>query len=298
LFYGDAQVYMPIHAVSIALASVAAAWLASSWPALRSWWFAALAGLLALSAWFLPSLGMVLLLMSACVGSRRYALAALAGASAVWMIGGLYYQWDWPLATKAALLVGIGTGMAGIARFGIPADIELPLPIAAPLPQSAPLPGRKRRLGLLLSGIVVLAVANVGIWQKETLIGTGTAVFVELAPVDPRSLMEGDFMRLRFVVPFGDRWGVKARAPKAIARVDSRGVATLVRLDDGKPLAAGEIRIQLVEKNNDWAIATDAWYFQEGEAGRWAGARYGEFRIDHDGNALLVGLRGADLKKL
>ena len=47
----------------------------------------------------------------------------------------------------------------------------------------------------------MLPVANVGIWQKEQLIAHGQPVFVELAPVDPRSLMQGDYMRLEFRVP-------------------------------------------------------------------------------------------------
>jgi uncharacterized membrane-anchored protein len=83
-----------------------------------------------------------------------------------------------------------------------------------------------------------------------------------------------------------------------IARTDARGVATLLRLDDGAPLAPGEFSIQLVAKNGNWTIATDAWFFKEGEGARWAGARYGEFRVDAGGRALLVGLRGADLRTL
>ena len=43
---------------------------------------------------------------------------------------------------------------------------------------------------------------------------------------------------------------------------------------------------------------TDAWHFPEGEAQRWNLARYGEFRIDKTGRALLVGLRGAHLEPL
>jgi hypothetical protein len=40
------------------------------------------------------------------------------------------------------------------------------------------------------------------------------------------------------------------------------------------------------------------WFFKEGEGARWANARYREFRIDADGRALLVGLRGAGLEKV
>jgi uncharacterized membrane-anchored protein len=84
----------------------------------------------------------------------------------------------------------------------------------------------------------------------------------------------------------------------AIASVDQRGVATLTRLAGKQPLARGERVIELTWKNAGWTVASDAWYFKEGEAQRWAKARYGEFRVDPNGKALLVGLRGDDLALL
>ena len=53
----------------------------------------------------------------------------------------------------------------------------------------------------------MLAVANAGIWQKETLIAEGKPIFVELGPVDPRSLMQGDYMRLAFRLPPVEAFG-------------------------------------------------------------------------------------------
>jgi uncharacterized membrane-anchored protein len=75
-------------------------------------------------------------------------------------------------------------------------------------------------------------------------------------------------------------------------------VATLLRRDTGAPLAPGEFVIELTPKNGQWTVVTDAWFFAEGEAERWAKARYGEFRVDAKGRALLVGLRGAQLETL
>ncbi len=43
---------------------------------------------------------------------------------------------------------------------------------------------------------VVMVVPNVLILQKETLRSSSSTVFLELAPVDPRSLMQGDYMIL------------------------------------------------------------------------------------------------------
>jgi len=299
--------------LSALLAVAGAALLAWRWPPLRTWWYGLLALSCAVLAWFAPLLGAVLLMLGACAGSGRYGLASFAGFAAAWMVGGLYYAVAWPLAAKALVLLGVGAVAALLGRFAVrapqpPADLVPELqpalqPELQPAPHAVPLPAPSRlriRAGALLCGALVLMLANVAIWQKEALIGSGATVFVELAPVDPRSLMQGDYMRLNFALP-GERPPVPV-APGARARVvaqkDARGVATLLRFDDGGPLGADEFPIEVLVKNGGWALVTDAWYFKEGEAQRWETARYGEFRIGRDGKALLVGLRGAALDKL
>jgi uncharacterized membrane-anchored protein len=65
----------------------------------------------------------------------------------------------------------------------------------------------------------------------------------------------------------------------------------LVRLHQpGETLGTDELRMELTPKNGQWTLVTDAWFFREGEAARWQVARFGEFRVDADGRALLVGL--------
>jgi len=217
--------------------------------------------------------------------------------AAAWIVGAFYYQLAWPLTTKAAVMAGAGALLGALgawaARRGATRAVD-DGPIAAPAPRA--------HWGLAVSLLAVLAVANVGIWQKEQLIRDGRPVFVELAPVDPRSLMQGDFMRLNFNLP-GEpaerRAGMlRVDRPKVLARIDERGVATLLRMADGTAPVAGELGIELAPKDGRWILVTDAWFFAEGEAERWARARYGEFRVDGQGRALLVGLRGPTLEPL
>ena len=171
---------------------------------------------------------------------------------------------------------------------------------------SAPAPAlpdtRARRAGLLLGALAVLAVANIGIWQKESLIAHGQPVWIALAPVDPRSLMQGDYMRLNFLafeqvrdLPHGM---VGAQRPRLVGRRDARGVATFGRVYGGEALAPGEFLMELTPNKGRWMLVSDAWYFKEGEAARWSAAKYGEFRVAADGRALLVGLRGENLEAL
>ncbi len=289
-----------LQAASALLAASAAAWSLRRWASLRHAAFVAAALVLVALSFFLPALGAVLLALAACATSARWRLAAAAGVAAAWSIGAFYYQLAWPLSTKALVLAGAGAALALLAAWVVQRDQH-----AAPKPDTpaaAPSAGRGARLGIALSLLAVLAVANVGIVQKEQLIRDGRPVFVALAPVDPRSLMQGDYMRLNFSLPIGvdeRRDGLlRAQRPHVVATLDARGIATLQRIDDGRPLAAGEQRIELTPKDGQWTLVSDAWFFAEGEAPRWAKARYGEFRVDARGHALLVGLRGPDLETL
>ena len=156
---------------------------------------------------------------------------------------------------------------------------------------------------LLGGSVLTLLVANGAIWQKQNLIAHGQPLYLALAPVDPRSLMEGDYMRLRFPtvdaheVSLLRHWGT-AR-PRMVVQLDGRGVATVQRLHTAaQPLAANERLLELTPKDGNWVVVTDAWFFKEGEAQRWQTARFGEFRVLPDGRALLVGMADANLQPI
>lgn len=283
--------------VSSGLALLGAAWLGWRWPSLRRPAYGGVALVLAGLAVFMPALGAVLLALAGCAAQARWRLAAAALLAALWIVGSFYYQLAWPLATKAALLAGAG------ALLGL---LVWPLwrrgSLAAPAEVVGGADRGHARRGAAVSLVAVLLVVNVGIAQKEALIAEGQPVFIPLAPVDPRSLMQGDFMRLNFALPGevpAQAGGLlAARRPHVVASLDARRVARLLRLHDGSPLAPGELLIELSPLGGRWTVVTDAWFFREGEAQRWSGARFGEFRVKPDGQALLVGLRGEALGKL
>lgn len=284
--------------VSAGLALLGAAWLGWAWPSLRRPAYGGVVLVLTGLAVFMPALGAVLLALAGCAAQARWRLAVAALLAATWIVGGFYYQLAWPLATKAALLAGAGA-LLGLLVWPLVWSLWRRGSAAAPAEIGG---GGRTRLGAAASLAAVLLVVNAGIAQKEALIAEGRPVFVPLAPVDPRSLMQGDYMRLNFALPgrVAEQAGglLGAARPRVVARLDERGVATLVRLHDGTPLTPGELLIELSPLGGRWTVVTDAWYFKEGEAGRWSAARFGEFRVKPDGQALLVGLRGAALDKL
>ncbi len=290
--------WQTMAAASALLAGVAGAAAARAWPGLRQPAWAAVAAVLAALAWFMPTLGASLLVLALCSTQSRWRLAGTAALAAAWIVGAFYYALAWPLATKAAVLAGAGVLLGLLAVW---AGARLPRS-HAPDAQAAAPGGRWARAGVAASLLATLAVANSGIAQKESLIAHGRPVFVELAPVDPRSLMQGDYMRLAFRLPDGgpaDEDALRgASRPRVVARLDERGVATLLRVDNGGALAEGELRIELAPRGGRWVLVTDAWFFREGESARWAKAKYAEFRVEADGRALLVNLRGESLQPL
>ncbi|MDQ1818161.1 GDYXXLXY domain-containing protein [Massilia sp. CCM 9210] len=284
---------------SAALTLGGAAWLAMRWPALRKPWYALTAAVFTGLAVLMPSLGAVLMILALCVSSGRWGIAAAAGAAAAWIMGALYYQLAYPLATKALILIGAGALFALIAWLAIRDGAPVVSGDSATPARNETHAGR---IGIALTAFAVLAIANIGIWQKESLIANGRPVLVELAPVDPRSLMQGDYMRLNFNLPqevsqMSEGETGSARL-KVAGTVNEKGIVELTRLHDGTPLAPGEIVIELTPRHGGHTLVTDAWYFQEGEAKRWEAAKYGEFRVDANGKALLVGMRGANLEAL
>ena len=67
--------------------------------------------------------------------------------------------------------------------------------------------------------------------------------------------------------------------------------ASFVRLDDGSPLQADEILLAYRLRGYEVLTAATAFYFQEGTAQQYTGAKFGVFRLAPDGKTLLVGLQ-------
>lgn len=155
-----------------------------------------------------------------------------------------------------------------------------------------------RRIVAVAAGLLVLAVVNWTIYARERHLAEGRVVLLELAPVDPRSLMQGDYMALAFAV---------ARAPalrgaktdgRMIVALDERGVGRFVRRDDGSPLSRGELALRYRLRDGQVKFGSNAFFFQEGTASVYANARYGELRVSRAGEVLLTGLRDGALEPL
>ena len=152
---------------------------------------------------------------------------------------------------------------------------------------------------LWLFALLVLIAANGLIIQKENLKANGQVIFLELAPVDPRSLIQGDYMRLRYAISREVEDRNSDRDGYIVVRKDKNNVARYVRIYDSKtPLAQDEILLRYRQRRYDVNIGPESFFFQEGHAKYYNNAHYGEIRVSSTGEVLLVGLRGEKLEEL
>ena len=157
----------------------------------------------------------------------------------------------------------------------------------------------KIMIGLAL---VVLVALNYGVYEKERLLEEGEILLLELAPVDPRSLMQGDYMNLRYAVERAEAMEAQKEQQKKrgymVIKADADNVARFVRFHAGEELQAGERLLRFHKEYSRITVVPDSFLFQEGHAEFYEAAKYGVFKFDKDHKRLLVGLAGEDRKMI
>jgi uncharacterized membrane-anchored protein len=173
----------------------------------------------------------------------------------------------------------------------------------------------KTRTGLALAaGLLVLVAVNWTIMQREQLLTDGKLVLLELAPVDPRSLMQGDYMALRFKITNdafpNSRWGLRSSLKDEaepnfpldghlVATLDAYGVGHFQRIARaGEVVKADEVLLRYRIRNDQVKFATNGYFFEEGQAQAYEQARYGAFRVAANGDMILTAMHGQDYVQL
>jgi len=156
-----------------------------------------------------------------------------------------------------------------------------------------------RHLLVLIMAVIVLALVNFEIYQKEQLLAEGTTVLLELVPRDPRSLMQGDYMVLRYHIASLPALNEVEKDGYLVIERDEKQVANFSRIyEDGTALEANESLLRFRKRQRGIRLGAESFFFQEGHAEYYNNARYGELRVAPSGDSVLVGLRDAELSPL
>ncbi|MEE0912216.1 MAG: GDYXXLXY domain-containing protein [Paludibacteraceae bacterium] len=153
--------------------------------------------------------------------------------------------------------------------------------------------------------VLVLLFFGFNIVKNEKVLSEGEIVLLELRPVDPRSLMQGDYMTLHYEV-CNHIYGLEAELNKfCVVQLDDDRVAHFVSLtnDAAVALREDELLLRYSLEKNSWGgkfytIGSDSYFFQEGTANKYATAKYGMLKVVTKGEMIgtcsLVGLCDAD----
>jgi uncharacterized membrane-anchored protein len=157
-------------------------------------------------------------------------------------------------------------------------------------------------LRFALIGLGALGIAGLfgsQIKALEAIKEEGKTVLLDLRPVDPRALMMGDFMALRYAeeaprdLPYD-----LPNTGQFVLTLDENNVGSFSHVSDGQDLSDAEVRINYIRQRRGVTFGAPRYYFQNGTAETYEQADYGIFKIVPSGRAILVGLADENFKEI
>ena len=160
---------------------------------------------------------------------------------------------------------------------------------------------RARNIVLAVTVATVLLVINVEIAGKEQIVRNGTTVLLRIAPRDPRSLLQGDYMALRYtmaaaVASEAEQFGMNDGF--VVIELGELNQARFVSLYKDQQLQDGQHLLRYRKRGDSVRLASDAYFFEEGSGQEYSSARFGEIRLNTNGDAVLIGLRDSGGERL
>ena len=243
-------------------------------------------------------------------------------------LGGFYYQLSIPLLYKGVLLVSFAVIFAIVTLF-LHARYKAPS-------QSAVENHSVFKAPIWLVGVFVIALlgaVNYKVQQFEDVLATGKPVVLKIAPADPRSLMQGDYMVLNYAIlseiqqsqflsesnesletsesidageaneTIGIDESSRPSGKKAyiLVHLDKNHVATFCEEQSEIPTDFKHCtpNVYLPIRYKGWLpeLPSQDYFFAEGKGEHYAQAEYAEYRFK-DGILLLARLLDKDLKGL
>lgn len=152
---------------------------------------------------------------------------------------------------------------------------------------------------LWIAALIILGMVNVGVFQKEQLRTNGELLYMELAPVDPRSLIQGDYMALDYALLRELAEDELPNRGQILIDFDEQRVATGGALyEANQQQTPNQLLINYRSDGWQMRIGAENYFFQEGKAELFEEAEYAELRIGPDGGLILVGLTDGQLNRL
>jgi uncharacterized membrane-anchored protein len=166
------------------------------------------------------------------------------------------------------------------------------------VPLERPIRNRLRLLGVTAIVLAQLLVLSAQIGRSEAILSSGQTIYLELLPRDPRSLLQGDYVELRYAIaeppaslPEFNALREGAKIAVVLGRSPS-GASEFKRLYAGnEPLSPGEAVMNGKWRGSRIEYGIETYFVPEGTGTETQlTAKYAEIRLARDGNAILVAL--------
>lgn len=169
----------------------------------------------------------------------------------------------------------------------------------------------KKYFSLILALTTILIFVGL-VAKNEWHLHHSKSIFIELRPVDPRSILQGDYMALAYELNLQSLKTLAGSENEALDQVifnhpsvpakvildsQNRVVRTILDINNS---FAGQSLILKNPENRLQALypASRSFLFAEGLAQCYQKAKYAEFKINTKGEAILFDLRGEGLQPL
>tara|TARA_Y100001960_G_scaffold332593_1_gene433710 strand:- start:710 stop:1189 length:480 start_codon:yes stop_codon:yes gene_type:complete len=148
--------------------------------------------------------------------------------------------------------------------------------------------------------LVILIGFNFSIFQKEQIKNSADEVILKLRPVDPRSIIQGDYMTLAYEVEEqSNKVNKDVKKPGfLIIEKGENNIANFVDFYKDQPLTKNQ---KLIKYYSNWQgarVHPHSFMFQEGKAKDFQQAKYALFKYNGDSDYLLDSLLNEKLEKI
>lgn len=169
----------------------------------------------------------------------------------------------------------------------------------------------KKYFSLILALATILFFAALVV-KNEWHLHHSKSIFIELKPVDPRSILQGDYMALAYELHLQSLKALARSEGEALEQVifNRSSVPAKVILDSQNRVVGTVLDTnnsftgqRLILKNSENRLqalypASRSFLFAEGLAQCYEKAKYAEFKVNPKGEAILSDLRGERLQPL
>lgn len=157
---------------------------------------------------------------------------------------------------------------------------------------------RFRQITFWIGLLAIIGSFSAFVYEKELIRQNGKDLLLPLRPADPRSLLQGDYMRLAFAdstQPSLAMQQIMDVQGQLVFKRNEKAIGHYVRLHRGEPLGVDELILNYELKGQAIGrprliFVSDSFLFGEAGARAFDQARYAIFKVDRLGDALITGL--------